>query len=214
MHLNDPITSSTGASTPQLPAELTPSLTLLSHPTPLLIYLTCHAALLPKSVLDHLRKHHQLPVELRSSVRSFVDTLPALDFDDVASNADGSAPVPALAVYDAFQCKQCGFIRRDVTDVRKHVNQEHGASAAGAYEQIRAQTWFGGRRAVYWRVSDGAGEGKEDVVKEASRERGRPVAPNNSQSLCRWGLFGKGFGDKTPRSWREVEKDTVYKLPF
>lgn len=218
MHLNDPLPPSIGAPTPKLPPEFTPYLTLLSHPTALPICLICRAALLPKSLLDHLRKHHQLPVELRSALRSLVATLPAIDFDDVASNAEGSAPVSALQVYEAIQCKQCGFIRRDVTDVRKHVNQEHGASAAGAYEQVRAQTWFGGRRAVYWRVSEGVGEEKEDVVKEGNSEaldeEEEPVAPNNTQSLCRWGLFGKGFGDKTPRSWREVGKDTVYKLKF
>lgn len=108
-----------------------------------------------------------------------------------------------------------------MTDVRKHVNREHGVSAAGSYEGCRAQSWFGGRRAVYWRVR---GEGKGEVVKEMEKEEEEekereeeeegPVAPNNSQSLCRWGLFGKGFGDKTPRSWRETEKDNVYKVTF
>lgn len=90
--------------------------------------------------MDHVRKYHQLPVELRSTVRSLVATLPSLDFDDVLNNADGSAPVEGLCVVNAFQCKHCPFIRRDVTDVRKHVNKEHGISATGSYRQIRAQS--------------------------------------------------------------------------
>jgi hypothetical protein len=121
--------------------------------------------------------------------------------------------VEALRVVDAFQCKHCPFTRRDVTDVRKHINQEHGVSAAGGYEQIQAQSWFGGRRAVYWRVCDVPVVEKKEPVKEEEVEEG-PVAPNNTQSLCRWGLFGKGFGDKTPKSWRETEKDLVYKVSF
>jgi hypothetical protein len=77
--------------------------------------------------------------------------------------------------------------------VRKHINKEHGISASGSYDEIQAQSWLGGRRAVYWRVevygADGANEGPQ----------------------CTWGLFGKGWGDKTPRSWPNalVEKSLV-----
>jgi len=63
----------------------------------------CQAALLPKSLMDHLRKQHKLPVELRGAVRSLTEILPSLDFDDVPNNTDGSAPVEALRVVDAFR---------------------------------------------------------------------------------------------------------------
>jgi len=52
---------------------------------------------------------------------------------------------------------ECGFIRRDVTDIRRHVNLVHGVGAKGMYAACEAQSWFGGRRAVYWRVRGGSG---------------------------------------------------------
>ncbi|KAH8800412.1 hypothetical protein F5884DRAFT_550393 [Xylogone sp. PMI_703] len=136
----------------KLPDELRPYLILLSQPAILPVCLSCQIVVLPKSLLDHLRKNHELPSHLRKIVISFIATLPPLDFGDIPLNPDGSAPVCDLRVVDAFRCKQCGFIRKDVTDVRKHVNSEHKASAAGGYEKICAQSWFGGRRAIYWKV--------------------------------------------------------------
>ena len=168
----------------QLPDPLKPYLILLDDPVGLLVCRGCQAALLPKSLLDHLRKTHELPPGLtRSDVRSLVATLPSLDFDDVPKKPDGSVPTEALRVVDAFQCKHCPFIRRDLTDVRKHINQEHQISAAGSYDQVQAQSWFGGRRAVYWRVS----VPKTGIVRE-----GPP---------CIWGFYGKGFGGRRPRVW-------------
>lgn len=119
------IAGSVGHHAPQLPEPLKPYLILLDHPAGLPVCWACQAALLPKSLLDHLRKRHQLPVGLRGDVRSLVVTLPSLDFDDVPTSRDGSAPLAALRVVNAFQCKRCPFIRRDLTDVRKHINQEH-----------------------------------------------------------------------------------------
>ena len=76
--------------------------------------------------------------------------------------------------------------------MRKHINKEHEVSAAGGYEQIHAQSWLGGRRAIYWRV---------DICPVKDME----IPP------CVWGLFGKGFGDKTPQAWKQecVEKSIV-----
>ncbi|KAG4431400.1 hypothetical protein IFR05_013111 [Cadophora sp. M221] len=258
---------------PTIPNELTPYLTLLAHPPnpPLPICIECQAAVLPKSLLDHLRKHHSLPLELRSSVRSFVASVPnpLLDFGDVVCNVDGSEPMGKLKVVDAWRCRVvvrverqledermgeseeggresvCGFIRRDVTDVRRHVNLVHGVGAAGRYEACKAQSWFGGRRAVYWRVcGDGGGDGECDVVMSNERVEGGKISRIESSlvdngmdekrdrdkdwreqrkgderggepkrvetsiftSICRWGFYGKGFGDKTPKSWREGEE--------
>ncbi|RFU23861.1 hypothetical protein B7463_g12475, partial [Scytalidium lignicola] len=147
----------------KLPDKLQPYLILLTNHVILPVCLSCQIVVLPRSLLDHLRKYHQLPSNLRKDVISLITTLPSLDFNDVPSNPDGSTPVEALRVVNAFQCKQCAFIRRDVTDVRKHVNSEHKISATGGYEKIRAQSWFGGRRAVYWRVCDMRTEGGWDA---------------------------------------------------
>ena len=75
--------------------------------------------------MDHLRKQHHIPVNLRAAVRSLVSTLPSLDIADLPSGWDGYPPLKALRVVDAFQCKHCRFIRRDITDVRKHINKEN-----------------------------------------------------------------------------------------
>lgn len=144
---------------PKIPGPLQLHLTLLRHPVTLPVCLECQTAVLPRSLLDHLRKHHQLPLHLRRDVRCVVAALQPLDFSDVPPNPDGSAPVEGLRVVDAFQCKQCAFIRRDVSDVRKHVNSEHNLPATGSYEKIRAQSWFGGRRAAYWRLCDDSTQG-------------------------------------------------------
>lgn len=169
---------------PLLPDRLKPFLILLHQPFGLPVCLCCQSAILPKSLMDHLRKQHQLPVELRSTVRSLVSTLPSFDFSDVPNQPDGSPPLDELRLVDAFQCKHCHFIRRDLSDVRKHINKEHSISAAGNYGQIQAQSWFAGRRAVYWRVcSPPTSEVDSDIP------------------ACVWGFFGTGFGDKTPRSW-------------
>jgi hypothetical protein len=168
---------------PQLPDPLKPYLILLDGPVGLPVCRACQAALLPKSVLDHLRKH-QLPVGLRGTVRSLVATLPTLDFDDVPKKPDGSSPLEALRVVDAFQCKHCPFIRRDLTDVRKHINQDYNLSAAGSYNQMQAQSFFGGPRAVYWRVC---------VVPKTRILREEPP--------CIWGFYGKGFGHRRPTAW-------------
>jgi hypothetical protein len=183
------IASPAGYHIPQLPDTLKPYLILLDGPVGLPVCRACQTALLPKSVLDHLRKHHQLPAGLRGTVRSLVATLPTLGFDDVPKKPDGSAPLEALRVVDAFQCKHCLFIRRDLTDVRKHINQEHNLSAAGSYNQMQAQTFFGGRRAVYWQVC---------VVPKTRILQEEPP--------CIWGFYGKGFGHRRPTAW---DRETV-----
>ncbi|KAL5322994.1 hypothetical protein ACEPPN_007520 [Leptodophora sp. 'Broadleaf-Isolate-01'] len=260
---------------PPIPNELTPYLTLLTQRPnpPLLICIQCQAAVLPKSLIDHLRKHHNLPPELRSAVRSFIASVPnpLLDFGDVLCHVDGSEPVRGLRVVDAWRCRvvvdrelerkdgrvsegeergkerACGLIRRDVTDVRRHVNLVHGVGAAGMYEACKAQSWFGGRRAVYWWVCGGRGcDGEGDVVTSDEKVKGGEISrvesslvdesmnekrdgdddwiergegegeeggggPKRLQtsiltSICRWGFYGKSFGDKTPKSWREGEE--------
>jgi hypothetical protein len=178
---------------PMLPDELKPYLTILDTPFGLPVCIICQNAVLPRSLIDHLRKQHQIPVNLRAAVRSLVSTLPSLDISHLPSCWDGYPPLKALRVVDAFQCKHCRFIRRDLTDVRKHINKEHGISASGSYDEIQAQSWLGGRRAVYWRVEVCGANGA------------------NEEPQCTWGLFGKGWGDKTPRSWPNalVEKSLV-----
>ncbi|KAH9205547.1 hypothetical protein DL95DRAFT_397542, partial [Leptodontidium sp. 2 PMI_412] len=94
---------------PPIPDELTTYLTHLTQPPnpPLPICTQCQAAVLPKSLIDHLRKHHNLPPELRSAVRSFIASVPnpLLDFGDVLCNVDGSEPVRELKVVDAWRCR-------------------------------------------------------------------------------------------------------------
>lgn len=208
MDVDEPGASVTTAA-PQVPDSLQPYITLLGGSTselPIPVCLGCEVAVLPKSLMDHLRKHHQLPAELRGAVRLFLATHPNLhlDFDDMPRRVDGWPPVEGIRVVDAFQCKRCEFIRRDVTDVRKHINQEHGMSAAEGYEPIRAQSWFGGSRAVYWRVcscEEGSGASSEEVASDDG-----PILPVGIDfgTVCVWGFYGKGFGDRKPRSWRET----------
>lgn len=186
-------TDSAARSISRLPADLRPFLHLLDEPAGLSVCRECEAAILPKSLLDHLRKHHQLPVELRKAVRALVATLPPLDFNSVPNKPDGSAPLDDLRVVNAYQCKHCPLIRRDLTDVRKHINKEHQLSATEGYGQIQAQSWFGGRRAAYWRVC---------------------VAPKEKEGEglgCVWGFYGKWPGNRPPAEWpRENEKtDTM-----
>ncbi|CZR60455.1 uncharacterized protein PAC_10351 [Phialocephala subalpina] len=193
---NDESIANAAHSTPipisKLPDSLTPYLVLLDEPSDLPVCRECQAAILPKSLLDHLRKHHQLPVELRRDVRSLVAILPPLNFSDMPTRPNDSAPIEVLRVVVAFQCKQCSFIRRDLTDVRKHINKEHKMSAAGSYEEIQAQSWFGGSKAVYWRV----------CAKEPCRRLIMEISP------CVWGLLGRGWGHMQPRNWpREEEQD-------
>ena len=173
---------------------LKPWLIVLDRPLGLPICLKCQNAILPRSLMDHLRKQHDLPVSLRAAVRFLVSKLPPLDNSDLPTQPDGSAALTELRVVEAFQCKHCSFIRQDVTDVRKHINKEHHLSAAGNYEQIQAQSWLGGRRAVYWRV-------------DASIPKAVDTGPD-----CRWfALYAKGFGEKAPRKWPKVleEKEQV-----
>lgn len=176
---------------PQLPDSLDPFLTLLDEPAGLPVCCECQASVLPKSLLDHLRKQHQLPIELRGAVRSLVASLPSWDFDDVPKKPDGSAPVDALRVVSALQCKYCPFIRRDPTDMRRHINQEHQLSAAGSYDQVQAQSWFGGRRTVYWRVCI--------APKRVARE----------EPPCVWGWFGEGWGNRRPTAWLQLSEGDV-----
>lgn len=307
-----------GAVSIPIPTSLTPYLTThtltQNHPTnpssaitltfPLCI--PCHTAILPKSLLEHLRKHHQLPPELRVLVKEFLASLALcndkigreIDFGDVKCLRNGAEVVGGLRVVGAWRCTfkgevevavqeeweggdwvgngnedgngtgekkkeeekekeiECGFIRRDVTDIRRHVNLVHGVGAKGMYAACEAQSWFGGRRAVYWRVRGGSGVldsyagqdgdgyrgGNADVVmSEAGRndqgqvgveeegnleinrtekvklheknelredegEEGEGLTKRLKTpvftSLCRWGFYGKGFGDKTPTTWR------------
>jgi hypothetical protein len=209
--MKEPVSECTARPALKLPDLLEPFLTLLDEPYKLPVCRSCQAALLPKSVMDHLRKHHRLSVELRTTVRSLVATLPPFDFKDVPQNLDGSASVDALRVVDAFQCKHCAFIRRDVTDVRKHINQEHEITAAGNYDRIQAQSWFGGRRAVYWRVR--VRPTTTTTVEEGCEKRDSDPAVNTrtvrptveqSESNCRFGFFGKGFGPRDPVTGRPV----------
>jgi Orsellinic acid/F9775 biosynthesis cluster protein D len=153
--MNNSISISPATRIHELPDALKPFLVLLDGPSGLPVCRGCQIALLPKSLMDHFRKHHQLPVGLRSTLASLVATLPPLDYDDVPRSLDGSAPKEALRTMDAFQCKLCPFIRRDPSDVRKHINKEHMISATGNYSEIEAQSWFGGRRTDYWRVCIG-----------------------------------------------------------
>ena len=174
-----------------LPDPLKAFLTLLEDPHGLPVCLLCQNAVLPKSLMDHFRKQHNLPIDLRAHVRSLVPMLPSLEISDLPNKPDGSPYLRAIRVVEAFQCKKCSFIRQDVTDVRKHINTEHDTSAAGNYDKIQAQSWLGGRRAVYWRVEVGP--------------------PDPEDPPCIWGFYGMGFGAKTPRNWskEQVEESKV-----
>lgn len=189
--------------TASLPLDLQPYLTLLSCPTSLCIpiCLLCSSAILPKSLPEHFRKTHpqQFASSLRPVLKSLIPHLPSITFSCIPPNPHNSPPIPELKTVSAYQCKSCLFIRRDLTDVRKHLNQEHGVSAKDGYEEIKAQSWFGGRWAVYWRVRDGKeGEGKEGEGKEEMK-----IPP------CVWGLFGAGWGDKKPRTWENMEDEAM-----
>ncbi|KAG9229056.1 hypothetical protein BJ875DRAFT_475881 [Amylocarpus encephaloides] len=179
-----------GAS-PVLPEQLKPFLTLLDDPLGLPVCLLCQNAVLPKSLMDHFRKQHNIPTDIRPYFRSLVSTLPSLEPSDLPSKPHGSRSLRTLRVIKAFQCKECPFIRQDVTDVRKHINKEHNNSAAGNYDEIPAQTWLSGRRAVYWRVEVGT--------------------PDPEDPPCVWGFYGTGFGSKTPKTWskEQVENSKV-----
>ncbi|KAH7383149.1 hypothetical protein BKA64DRAFT_684070 [Cadophora sp. MPI-SDFR-AT-0126] len=274
------ITSLADQEAVSIPTPLTPYLnTYTQPPNPTLpICISCQAAVLPKSLLEHLRKHHQLPAELRGIVKEFIGSLPGeargADFGDVKIGDDGSEIVKELRVVQAWRCKvvvreegsdgegdgsrgkECGLIRKDVTDLRRHVNLEHGMGAKGAYEACKAQSWFGGRRAVYWRAverrnagdGDADMDGGEDVVmsdvvhgqkgllqeggmgsdkdvnEEVPTEKADVESEQEGQtkklqtpvftSLCRWGFYGEGFGNMTPKPWRirdgietEIEKE-------
>ena len=166
----------------KLPEELKAFLTLLDEPLEMSICLSCQAAILPKSLVDHLRKHHQLPAHLHKTARELAATLPPRDFEHVPKRPDGLAPIKELRVVNAYQCKHCAFIRQDVTDVRRHINKAHGVSATQGYESIHAQSWFGGRRALYWRVCTNT-----------------QVTPGELMG-CVWGFYGKWPG-KAPLKW-------------
>jgi hypothetical protein len=178
------IVSSSRHHIPHLPDPLKPYLILLDDPVGLPACRACQAALLPKSVLDHLRKHRQLPVGLRETVKSMVATLPTLGFDDVLKNPDDSAPLEALRVVNAFQCQHCPFIRRDLTDVRKHINKNTTFPQLAAIPKCKRNHFLSGRRAVYWRVR---------VVPKTRILREEPP--------CIWGFYGKGFGHRRPTAW-------------
>lgn len=109
---------------------------------------------------------------------------------------------------DEYENRKGAFIRKDITDVRRHVNIVHGVSAKDAYEEIKAQSWFGGRWAIYWKVDldldlrleKESGDGKE-IGERSWHDMGTGLIPP-----CVWGMFGAGWGGRKPRAWREWEE--------
>lgn len=133
---------------------------------------------------------------------------------------NGAMVVEELKVVRAWMCLLCedrdenedadenengkgAFIRKDVTDVRRHVNVVHGASARDAYVEIKAQSWFGGRWAVYWKVDLVLRLGMEEGEGKEVGEDNWPKLGTEFGPSCVWAMFGAGWGDRKPRAWVE-----------
>ena len=71
----------------------------------------CRCAVSLAAIADHLRRKHQVQLELRKQVERYIERFPFIyDYSTVQLPPYGSAPQPVIEVVDGFQCQHC---RRD-----------------------------------------------------------------------------------------------------
>lgn len=107
----------------------------------------CRCALSPASTLEHLRRNHRVPVELRQQMDQYTKGFPfKYDYSSVPLPRDGLAPQPIIAVVEVIQCKHCVPFRSQGRKAMKvHGNMDHSNKRVPDEElcyAIRAQSWF------------------------------------------------------------------------
>ena len=64
---------------------------------------SCHRAISPVGVVEHLRKFHQTPPKVRKRVQDFVQSLLwSYDYSSILLPTNGLAPQPVLPVVEGF----------------------------------------------------------------------------------------------------------------
>ena len=133
----------------------------------LCIHPTCHRAVSPSSLSQHLRRKHRAPLKLRQQVDSYVGQFLQIsanyDFRTVPLPLGGGLPLPILPVINGYQCQHCCFKTQNRSNIRKHGNQKHGQKRATdkeIYREVQLQTWFAEGKERYW-VVDASGESRD-----------------------------------------------------
>jgi hypothetical protein len=139
----------------------------------------CRCGVSPGAILRHLQRYHKIPIELKRHIEQYIQSFPSsYDHSTVRLPLDGSIPQPIIEVVSGFQCQQCPFKSQDRSNVRKHVNKEHGKkreSDGDIYKVIRMQSWFKGKRERYWMVDEDtepipARQAREAIVRDVGKE--------------------------------------------
>ena len=139
----------------------------------------CRCGVSPGAILRHLQRYHKIPIELKRLIEQYIQSFPSsYDHSTVRLPLDGSIPQPIIEVVSGFQCQHCPFKSQDRSNVRKHVNKEHGKkreSDGDIYKVIRMQSWFKGKRERYWRVDENTEpistrQARENIVRDVGEE--------------------------------------------
>ena len=74
----------------------------------LCLHAKCRCAVRPAAMSDHLRRQHQVQLELRKQVDQYIKGFPhQYDYSTVNLPVDGLAPQPVIEVVHGLECDHC-----------------------------------------------------------------------------------------------------------
>jgi hypothetical protein len=101
------------------------------HPEHCLLYCQpCAAVLFPKGLHRHLQKlHKQVPAAQRQLLTQHCQSLELITQPkDLQLPLDNSLPLSFMPIQQGYSCCQCRFLTCSESNIRKHINKDHGQS--------------------------------------------------------------------------------------
>jgi hypothetical protein len=149
----------------------------------------CRCAVSPVAISGHLRRKHQVAIELRKQVDRYVEGFPfQYGYSTVTLPEDGLAPQLVIQVVDGLHCQRCPFKSQSRDAMRKHANKVHEKKRVAdgeLFKTVQLQSWFWEGKERYWVVDESKQHEQERHARRAiTRDVGEQSdnTDNDSQS--------------------------------
>jgi hypothetical protein len=133
----------------------------LNSPECAIICTRCRYALQPagEAVSKHLWEKHEVPLNQRVGLNSFVRSLHLPDPNVLPSRPDGSAPHPHLLTQPGFRCIHCRYTTTSRNLLQRHLGTSHKIGIEKGYksgdhgrQRVMLQCWTANGCRSYWEV--------------------------------------------------------------
>lgn len=124
----------------------------------------CRCAVSPGGISDHLRRQHQVQLELRKQVDRYIEGFPyQYDYATINLPVDGLVPQPVIEVINGLECNYCPvqssgpFRTQSRKALKQHGNKIHQKKRVAdedLFHPVKLQSWFKEGKERYWVVDE------------------------------------------------------------